>query len=350
LYARSALLSVLVTSRVHEQLEFQAVGSWWLCKDESLRGPDASGLEQAGGGKRPWKGILQKIPSGREDVFSDNTISTRDKRALMKFLRHVLQENTEMEDSLMREIGTDSLAHVLASHFNIPSALQQPLLALSLSQGTASSTNAQYAINRIRRHLRSIGVFGPGFGSMIIKYGGGAEIAQVGCRAGAVGGGVYVLGRGIDNIEALPVTGVGAQSNESSGNDLAIRLSDGERITANYAVGDEVDFPTVATEEPRNASATGSAQLARSISIISSPLPHLFPPTSENGPIPAGAVVVLGGEGPAEKRASDEHHSDHPEEPPIYLFVHSSDSGECPTGQCECISLVCFRFAALFFS
>jgi Rab proteins geranylgeranyltransferase component A len=266
----------------------------------------------------------------------------------MKFLRHVLQENTETEDSLTREIGANSLAHVLASHFNIPSTLQQPLLALSLSQDTADSTNAQYAINRIKRHLRSIGIFGPGFGSMIIKYGGGAEIAQVGCRAGAVGGGVYVLGRGIDDIEALPVTSADAQSNGSRGNDLAVRLSDGERITSKYVVGDEVDLPTVATEQPPNDSTTSSAQLARSISVVSSPLPHLFPATSENGPIPAGAVVVLGGGGLAEKRASDEHGSDHLGEPPIYLFVHSSDSGECPTGQCEYISHVCFQSAAFF--
>jgi hypothetical protein len=332
LYARSTLLPVLVTSRVHEQLEFQAVGSWWLCKDERSGGRDAPGLEQAGGSNQQWKGILQKIPSGREDVFSDNTISAHDKRALMKFLRHVLQENTETEDSLTREIGANSLAHVLASHFNIPLALQQPLLALSLSQDTADSTNAQYAINRIRRHLHSIGMFGPGFGSMIIKY----------------GGGVYFLGWGIYNIEALPVASAEAQSDGSSGNGLAIRLSDGERITSRYAVGDEVDLPTAATEQPSNDSTTGSAQLARSISVVSSPLPHLFPPTSENGPIPAGAVVVLGGGGLAEKRASDEHDSDHPAEPPIYLFVHSSDSGECPTGQCEYISHVCFRPAAFF--
>src|SRR4051795_1631237 len=65
LYAQSALLPVLVTSRVHEQLEFQAVGSWWLCKDESFRGPEASYVEQAGGSKQERKVILQKIPSGR---------------------------------------------------------------------------------------------------------------------------------------------------------------------------------------------------------------------------------------------------------------------------------------------
>lgn len=287
--------------------------------------------------------MLQKIPSGREDVFSDNTISMRDKRALMKFLRQILQGHEDSESSPTSGVGARSLADVLSSQFNIPSDLQQPLLALSLSQDSADSTDAHYAMTRIGRHLRSIGIFGPGFGSMIVKYGGGAEIAQVGCRAGAVGGGVYVLGRGIDSIDTLLVTGVNPQSAESSRNGLSIKLSGGEIITSRYAIGDEVDFPSVPAELSSINSVGGSARLARSISIVSSPLPHLFPPTSENGPIPAGAVVILGGAWPTDVHLSDDHGKDLPEEAPVYLLVHSSDSGECPNGQCE----FCFFFIPL---
>jgi hypothetical protein len=337
LYAQSALLSTLVTSRVHEQLEFLAVGSWWIYKDGSSTRPDASDIEDAGGSKQQWKGTLQKVPSGREDVFSDNTISTRDKRVLMKFLRQVLQEETDTEDFPSQDFGANSLADILSSQFNIPSTLQQPLLALSLSQDARDLTNAQYAMKRIRRHLRSIGMFGPGFGSMIIKYGGGAEIAQVGCRAGAVGGGVYVLGRGIDSIETLPVSGEGVEGDASTGNELTIKLSDGEIIASWYAVGNEVDLPTIPSEKSPIDLIAGSARVAHSISVVSSPLPHLFPPTSETGPIPAGAVVVFGGEGSGNKDMSDEHGKRPLEESPVYLLVHSSDSGECPNGQCECL-------------
>jgi Rab proteins geranylgeranyltransferase component A len=339
LYAQSTLLPALVTSRVHEQLEFLAVGSWWICRDGSSTRPDPSDTAHAGGSREQRKQILQKIPSGREDVFSDNTISARDKRAIMKFLRQVLQEDTDAEVFPPQEFGANSLANVLSSQFSIPSALQQPLLALSLSQDTVDSTNAQYAMNRIRRHLHSIGMFGPGFGAMMIKYGGGAEIAQAGCRAGAVGGGVYVLGRGIDTIEALSVSDIAADSDATGGHELSIKLSDGEVITSRYVVGDEMGLPTIPTRQPPIGSTIGTGRLARSMSVISSPLEHLFPPTSENGPIPAGAVVVFGSEGSRNNDDSVERDIRSSEESPIYLVVHSSDSGECPTGQCESLPL-----------
>ena len=338
LYAQSALLPALVTSRVHEQLEFQAVGSWWIYSDGISTGPSLSGVEYNGHGKQSSKGTLQKIPSGREDIFADNTISRRDKLAVMKFLRHVLREDTGGEEPHTGESGTNSLADILSSQFNIPLSLQEPLLALSLSLDSANSTNARYAMNRTRRHLLSIGMFGPGFGSMVIKYGGGAEIAQVGCRAGAVGGSVYVLGRGVDNIEALPVRNI--QSDGSDGFDLSIKLSDGEVITASYAVGSEADLPTFQVEQPSSNLTAGFTGLARSISLVSSPLSHLFPLTSENGPIPAAAVVVLGGSRPKSTHVLHGLDKDLPGESPIYMFVHSAETGECPNGQCECQSVV----------
>jgi hypothetical protein len=348
LYAQSTLLPALVTSRVHEQLEFLAVGSWWICRDGSSTRPGVPETAHAGGGRKQRKVMLQKIPSGREDVFSDNTISARDKRSIMKFLRQVLQEHTGAED-FPSEFGANSLADVLSSQFNIPYALQHPLLALSLSQDTADSTNVQYAMSRIRRHLHSIGMFGPGFGAMTIKYGGGAEIAQVGCRAGAVGGGVYVLGRGIDTIEVLSVPGMVTDRDASGGNELSIKLSDDELITSRYVVGDGMDLPNIPTGQRPISSIIGAGRLARSMSVVSSPLEHLFPPTSENGPIPAGAVVVFGPEGSRNNDDSVERDIHSSKESPIYLVVHSSDSGECPNGQCKSLpfSSCLAQFAAL---
>ena len=336
LYAQSTLLPALVTSKVHEQVEFLAVGSWWICKDGISAKQSALDIEHTGSGRRPETTTLQKIPSGREDVFSDSAISMRDKRALMKFLRQALDVETGTEESPSQNFGTSSLADVLSSQFSIPQPLQLPILALSLSQDAIDSTNAQYAITRIRRHLRSIGMFGPGFGSMIIKYGGAAEVSQVGCRAGAVGGGVYALGRGINEIKPVPAAGVEAWSEVPSGIELSIKLSDSEAITSRFFVGDQTDLPRDLREQSSFKLTPSSARLARSINIVSSPLTHLFPPTSENGLIPAGAVVVFGGEGFRERRNSVEQDKLPSEEPPIYLLVHSSDSGECPKGQCEC--------------
>lgn len=182
-------------------------------------------------------------------------------------------------------------------------------------------------------------MFGPGFGSMIVKYGGGAEIAQVGCRAGAVGGGVYVLGRRVENIETKVISPAEAAGDGLSGSHLLIRLSDGETICAKYAVGDTGDLGGNLAEQQPVGPVASSAQAARSISIVSSPLTYLFPPTSDFGPIPAGAVVVFGNENPSQKDTSDRQDKPPPDQPPIYLVVHSSDSGECPTGQCECLPL-----------
>lgn len=295
IYAQSKLLPALVSSRVHTQLEFQAVGSWWVYRDSKL----------------------QRIPSGREDVFADDSLSRKDKIALMKFLRFVVKE-AEPEDTVSPESNTPddderSLATLLEADFKISQSLQQPLLALSLSSSQASHTKSSYALPRIKRHLTSIGAFGPGFGAVLPKYGGNAEITQVGCRAGAVGGGVYILGADV-------VGGGPADSPEH----LRISLSSGETVTTSYVAGSMEDLRRL--NVTRDGVATlnqNSAQSMHFIGIVSSPLKDLFPKTSESGPVPAGAIILVNGDG------------ENAGAPPIYLQVHSEDTGECPSGQCK---------------
>jgi Rab proteins geranylgeranyltransferase component A len=297
IYAQSKLLPALVSSRVHTQLEFQAVGSWWVHK-----------------GKK-----LQRIPSGREDVFADDTLSRRDKIALMKFLRTVVnkEEHEELEEAaeVSQKEDNKPLASLL-DEYKISEALNQALLALSLSPLSSRSTRSSYAFPRIKRHMTSIGAFGPGFGAVLPKYGGNAEIAQVGCRAGAVGGGVYVLGAGIIGQEPADAL-----------DQVRILLSNGEKVTSRYVVGNMDDLSHIDWTETDDANP--SQKLARSmhhISIISSPLKQLFPQTSDNGPVPAGAIVFV-----------DDR--DSPNASSLYLQVHSEDTGECPSGQCEQPSL-----------
>ncbi|KAL2001950.1 hypothetical protein VTN02DRAFT_966 [Thermoascus thermophilus] len=287
IYCRSQLIPTLVSSKVYRQLEFQAVGSWWI-----YRSPSA---EETG---------LHRVPSSREDVFADDKISMKAKRTLMKLLRHISQPPPEDESAAEQEELDLPFADYLTSRFQIPSELYDPLLSLSLSQSSPQQTPASYAVPRIKRHLASIGVFGPGFGGLHAKWGGGSEISQVGCRALAVGGGVYVLDRGIQSVTAK--------------DDLELRLSNGEPIRTKLVVGSPWDLPAE-TLKQRPA----CRRVARSISVVSSSLDSLFPPTSEGGPIPAGAVVVFPGH---TLSAADDT-------PPVYLLVHSSDTGECPVGQ-----------------
>ena len=166
-------------------------------------------------------------------------------------------------------------------------------------------------------------MFGPGFGAVIPKWGGLAEVAQVACRAGAVGGGVYVLNRGVKSIR---------KAGDSSTEDAAtaaqekpplsiVELDDGNVVRARWIAGTSGHLP-VGSEREAAHEAYG---IQRSITIVSSPLFELFPASVEGSPPLDGAVIIF----PTGSVGADESHS------PVYLLVHTSNTGECPDGQCE---------------
>ncbi|KAJ8610621.1 hypothetical protein MRB53_038400 [Persea americana] len=189
IYTRSALLPALVTAKADRQLEFLAVGNWFVADYEVEA--TSSRLK------------LSRIPNGREDVFSNDTLDGRSKRALMKFLRFVTTfEDQEGSWAAHRDVP---LMDFLRGQFHLTQELCRHFEALTLSDRPSKQTLTSWALPRIARHLRSIGLFGPGFGAVVPKWGGLAEVAQVGCRAGAVGGGVYVLGNGIHGL-SLPAS------------------------------------------------------------------------------------------------------------------------------------------------
>lgn len=274
-FAKSQLLPALVSSQIHAQLEFQAVGPFFVL-DEGL----------------------QKIPSNREDVFADDSLSDRDKRRLMKLLRYALEDQNEPALST-------SLAEQLTDRFKLPASLWPPVQALTLSTDRLENTPFDTSIARLRRQLTSMGYFGPGLAAVMAKYGGNAELCQVACRACAVGGGVYLLGHSITSLM------LSTQENSN----IQITLTDGTKVEARHVVGMYQDLPiqTLTTEST-------SRYVFRSVSIISQPLRHLFTPASEDSPVPAVAIISV---------------DDKSNGSPIFLQVHSEDTGECPQGQCK---------------
>jgi RAB protein geranylgeranyltransferase component A len=223
----------------------------------------------------------------------------------MKFLRFVLRPEDEEEPGSQEEQTQhrQSLRQALEQRFNVPDSLQTPILGLSLSPEPASSTNFDLAVQRIQRHAKSVGYFGPGFGAVIAKYGGNAEIAQVACRAQAVGGGVYLLGHGIDQIER--------PDNQEGEELLQLTLSSGTQVRCRKLVGSADDLPNLHKTDDYESAAI---EFLRSVDIVSDPLKPMFPPTSDN-------VIV-------ETSSSQTA-------PPVYLQIHSEDTGECPPGRCE---------------
>ncbi|KAJ5372900.1 GDP dissociation inhibitor [Penicillium concentricum] len=298
LYARSQLMSALVSSKVFRQLEFMAVGSWWIYAPEQ---PDSKN------GELGAEKVLYRVPGNREDVFAATHISMKSKRTLMRLLRHITKPN-EDDASNEDEDMSMPLKDYLASKFSVPEELHNPLLSLSLSQLSQQDTSASYAVPRIQRHLSSIGHLGAGFGAVIAKYGGGAEILQAACRASAVGGGVYALDTRIE--DCLWRTG-----SEHSEHRFLLKLAKEGSVQAKYMFG--WNFDTISKE-----GSTPLVEVARSISIVSATFPSLFPVTVEGAPVPATAVLMFPGDT-----------LDSSQSPPVYLQVHSSDTGECPHQQ-----------------
>ena len=324
IYTRSSLLPTLVSSKVYRQLEFLAVGTWWIY--ENTTSDSGAGDEKTTGtGDDASRGILKRIPGGREDVFADKNIDLKSKRSLMKFLK--LAADEEAQSPLMEEWGLKSFSEFLTSCCKIPERLHPPLVALTLSPQPPESTTTSYALPLIRRHLTSIGVFGPGFGSVIPKWGGTAEIAQVACRAGAVGGGVYILNKGVEGLDVPDVEHAedGNVPTDTTAAPLTVYLQGGEEVKAKAVVGSRQDIPTSARVLPGLHHHTARAV---SISIISSPLRKLFPILAEGAPPPAAAVVCFPS---GVLRTSPDSTAG---KYPVYVMVHSSETGECPTGQC----------------
>ncbi|TVY87077.1 Rab proteins geranylgeranyltransferase component A [Lachnellula willkommii] len=287
IYTKSKLLALLVSSKVYRQLEFQAVGNWWLYNEAD---------------EEP----LKRMPNGREDIFQDKSIDNRAKRSLMKFLKFVVDYENQTE--VWEAHGDSSLEDFLSSQFQLPPGLQTVIAALTLSFDSPDKITVRWALPRIARHLTSMGIFGPGFGAVVPKWGGGAEIAQVACRAGAVGGGVYVLGTAVENSQAIE------SSEETLEQKFSLSLSNEETVRTRHYVNDK-----------DTAAANGNV-VSKIIAVVSSPLLPIFASSTEGSPLAAVSVVVFPPNSFSQEGVSPTH--------PVYIMIHSSETGECPVGQC----------------
>jgi RAB protein geranylgeranyltransferase component A len=283
IHARSALLSQLVSSRAYRQVEFLAVGSFYIFKPC----PDPA-----------QKAALTRIPSTREEVFSTTAISTKGKRLLMKFLKFVLDYESSPQLETWQPHADAPLVELLQQEFKMDAELQTYIVALTLSLDPKIATKDGLAV--IRRHLSSMGVYGPGFAAIYPKWGGLSEIAQVSCRAGAVGGAVYMLGTGIKEMETAE-------------NEVKIQLTSGDTIKTRILVRAGV-------------SQSGQTGIRRLVAVTDSSLSSLFEAVVEGAPRPAIAIIAFPA-GSLSTSAGKAFGS------PVYLSAHSSDTGECPVGQ-----------------
>ncbi|KAI0130215.1 GDP dissociation inhibitor [Xylariales sp. AK1849] len=282
-HTRSKLLSQLVSSRAYRQVEFLAVGSFHVYE------PANGDLDTR----------LSRIPSSREDVFSSRSISAKSKRSLMKFLKFVVDFDSDEQADMWKTQADGALVDFLISQFKLDVDLRKYILALTLTLD--DKVNVRDGLTTINRHLTSMGLFGPGFCAVYPKWGGMSEVAQVGCRAGAVGGGTYMLNTSMK------------LSTTSPADKISLDLSNGATVQTSTLISSQ-------------GAPSGTGRISRLVAVVNSPLESLFEVVVEGAPTPAVSVIAFpsGTILPAGSKLGT----------PIYAMVHSSETGECPKGQC----------------
>lgn len=172
MFAQSDLLSLLIKSRVYKYLEFQGLSNFHIFENDSFN---------------------KKVSNTtKEDIFTDQSLSLATKRYLMKFLKFVLQENSdEQKKSILLENAKIPIHEFLKSQFKLD-APQVNELVYSIGLCVNPETHTPEALSRIKRFLISFDVYGS-FPVMVLKYGGPGEISQGFCRSAAVAGTTYKL-------------------------------------------------------------------------------------------------------------------------------------------------------------
>jgi len=319
-YSTSSLLPLLISSGLHQSLEFLKTGDWFVARDVDI------------GSSRPQS--LTKVPSGREDIFKDKSIGLKDKRSIVRILKSV-SEGSHTQD----EVPTDQSIYEYASKppNSVPHDVMDWIASLTLSFDRPDALSQNLAFTNIQRHLKSIGRLGAGFGAVTIKYGGGSELAQVFCRAAAVaGGGIYVLGTGLQ-IVSRDVSWSDFEGNKrvsdasnappasSTKPGISVVLDEGKQLWTAHLVGSYHNLSTCgASHTNKSLKDFNVTNIRRNISVVSDPLDILF--DTQEPPTAAAAIVYY----PAESLHSASKHSNHY---PITIIAHSSDLGECSYGQ-----------------
>ncbi|KAL0082179.1 GDP dissociation inhibitor [Phycomyces blakesleeanus] len=175
LSCQGELIETLIHSGVGRYLEFKSVDDIFVFDDKT-------------------KG-LEKVPSSKEDVFTNKAISLIDKRKLMKFLMYAV--HYEDDETLLQESKEIPYVQFLEKNFKITGKLQTAIIyAIALSD---INTLAKDGLDRTKSFMTSIGRFGRG-GYLCPLYGGGSEIAQAFCRVCAVYGGIYILNHPVEKF------------------------------------------------------------------------------------------------------------------------------------------------------
>ncbi|KAL1702914.1 GDP dissociation inhibitor-domain-containing protein [Schizophyllum commune] len=158
--AHGPLIDALVASGVARYLDFRLIDRIALADQDAIH----------------------PVPTDKAAIFAAD-IPLLHKRRLMSFLRQQAEASDVPSGTLHTALNAAKLPPDLVN-----------AVAYALAFATRADDPAASSLARLRTHLRSAGRYGPS-PFLLPHYGGPGELAQAFCRAAAVGGAVYILGR-----------------------------------------------------------------------------------------------------------------------------------------------------------
>ncbi|KAG9016738.1 Rab proteins geranylgeranyltransferase component A [Tulasnella sp. 427] len=257
--ASGPIITSLIASGTSKYGEFCLLSSVAICSPRDDNHPEDG-----------WE--PKRVPSSKEDVFKDRSLSLLDKRKLMKFLMFAA---SDAEDPLeLQGQEQSSLLEFLEKKFALPKSLASAI-AFATAHCSHIQDKAIPSIHRLQRYLRANGRYGNS-PFLIGHYGGAGEIAQGFCRTAAVQGATYILGRKIDTVtpvlEVVSDSQVETESGDApKGPHFSIRL-DGftNPITADQIV--TTDSYSGYFDVPSTESSSTTDYLVRGIAVLDSPI------------------------------------------------------------------------------
>ncbi|KAI8146072.1 GDP dissociation inhibitor [Fennellomyces sp. T-0311] len=195
------LVEILIRSGVGRYLEFKGVDDIGIYDNDEKR--------------------LDRVPSSKQDVFTNKAISLVDKRKLMRFLTFAIDFDANPE--VLEGNENTPYLQFLDEKFKLSEKLRTAIIYAIA--GVNGQTPAKVGLERTQAFVRSMGRFNKG-GFLCPLYGGGSEIAQAFCRVCAVFGGVYILNQQLASFIV----------DESTGECKGIETTDGQKFNANWVV------------------------------------------------------------------------------------------------------------------
>ncbi|KAG0695445.1 FAD/NAD-P-binding domain-containing protein [Suillus ampliporus] len=144
-------------------------------------------------------GALKDVPQSKDDIFQNKAMSLLEKRRLTRFLMFAGGEFENSEELHGQE--NSPLLDFLQKTFFLSGATARAI-TYALGYCYFPSETTLPALHRIRTYLKASGRYGSS-SFLVGYYGGSGEIAQGFCRAAAVSGGVYILGRLVTSIASV---------------------------------------------------------------------------------------------------------------------------------------------------